>query len=211
MIDINKIELYRITHIDNIPHILKYGITHKNSKNSNPNYINIGDSSIISRRQTMQININGKIINLCDFIPFYFGVKMPMLYVIQKGGNFVPQKISPDQIVYLVCKLIDLINLGNDYYFSDGHAVDNLTKFYDKSSINNLPSILDWKAISAGYWGSRDGNLDIKRKKQAEFLIKGDLPTSVIKKLICYNKYAFNKLKTICPNITILQKSNYYF
>jgi len=211
MIDINEIELYRITHIDNIPHILKYGITHKNSKNSNPNYISIGDSTIILRRQTKQVNINGKIINLSDFIPFYFGVKMPMLYVIQKGGNFVPQKISPDQIVYIVCKLIDLINLGNDYYFSDGHALDNLTKFYDKSSINNLKDILDWKAISADYWSGSE-NLDTKRKKQAEFLIKGDLPTSVIKKLICYNNYAFNKLKTISiEDIQIIQDSNYYF
>ncbi len=37
------IYIYRMTHIDNIPHILKYGITHKNSKNANPHYKAIGD------------------------------------------------------------------------------------------------------------------------------------------------------------------------
>ena len=31
MKNINDIEIYRITHIDNIPHILKNGITHKDS------------------------------------------------------------------------------------------------------------------------------------------------------------------------------------
>lgn len=33
------IELFRMTHIENISHILKYGITHKNSKQANPKQI----------------------------------------------------------------------------------------------------------------------------------------------------------------------------
>lgn len=45
---LENIELFRMTHIDNIPHILKYDITHKSSKNANPVYITIGDKSLIS-------------------------------------------------------------------------------------------------------------------------------------------------------------------
>ncbi len=30
-----------MVHLDNVPHILKYGITHKNSKNANSQYIPI--------------------------------------------------------------------------------------------------------------------------------------------------------------------------
>ena len=47
MKNINDIEIYRITHIDNIPHILKNGITHKDSLKKNLNYKNIGDISLI--------------------------------------------------------------------------------------------------------------------------------------------------------------------
>lgn len=41
-----------MTHIKNIPHILKYGITHKNSPNANPYYEEIGDISLISTSVT---------------------------------------------------------------------------------------------------------------------------------------------------------------
>ena len=43
--------IYRMTHIDNIPHILQYGITHKSSPNSNPCYKTIGDIDIINKRK----------------------------------------------------------------------------------------------------------------------------------------------------------------
>ncbi len=68
-----------MVHIDNIPHILIKGITHISSPNKNPLYRSIGDSSLISNRQNFQLS-NGQ--KLGSFIPFYFGTRMPMLYVI---------------------------------------------------------------------------------------------------------------------------------
>ena len=55
---IEKINIYRITHIENIPHILKYGITHKNSVNFNQNYKAIGDSSLIDIRNNKNCQYN---------------------------------------------------------------------------------------------------------------------------------------------------------
>ncbi len=40
--DLAAIKVYRITHIDNIEHVLQNGITHKNSPNHNPHYKSIG-------------------------------------------------------------------------------------------------------------------------------------------------------------------------
>ena len=73
------------------------GITYKTSKNSNPKFKAIGDLSLINVRSTKTVSIdNGDFLNcdaptitLGDFIPFYFGARMPMLYVFQNGGNFV--------------------------------------------------------------------------------------------------------------------------
>jgi hypothetical protein len=45
---LDKTYLYRMTHIENIPHILQYGITHSSSRNSNPNFKPIGDVSLIN-------------------------------------------------------------------------------------------------------------------------------------------------------------------
>lgn len=80
MVDFKKKYLYRIIHIENISHVLHYGITHRNSTNANRNFIVIGDSSIITTR-TGKVLKNGKLLG--DYIPFYFGYRLLMLYVIQ--------------------------------------------------------------------------------------------------------------------------------
>lgn len=199
--ELEQIMLYRMTHIENIPHILKNGITHKNSLNRNPNFVNIGDVSLIDTRSTKTTSVdNGDFLNsdvptivLGDFIPFYFGVKMPMLYVMQNGGNFVERATPAKDIVYLAFPLNKIVGSNLIYYFTDGHATDNLTSFYDKSKINELPNIIDWNAVKTAYWGGQE-NLDVKRKKQAEFLVSGDLSSDVLIGFGCYNEISRTKL-----------------
>lgn len=147
---------------------------------------------MIEKREKTEVKItNGQdnatySITLGDFIPFYFGVKMPMLYAIQYGVNLA-EKVHASEIIYLVCSVKKILNLQVEYYFSDGHAINVLTSFYDYNCINQIDTILDWEAIHANYWGGEE-NLDLKRKKQAEFLIKNDLPKEVIIKYICYDE-----------------------
>lgn len=200
--ELNKVILYRITHIENIPHILQYGITHKDSINKNPDYKNIGDLSLIDTRSKKKVNIdNGELnpsngivtITLGDFIPFYFGAKMPMLYVAQHGGNFVEKATSPADIIYMGCAVSKIISSKLNFYFSDGHATDMFTTFYDKLQINELVNIVDWEAVKCSYWGGTE-NLNIKRKKQAEFLVSGDLPPDFITAFGCYNEKAKDRL-----------------
>lgn len=201
MVDLGRVRVYRMTHIDNIEHILQYGITHKNSFNNNPQYIPIGDSSLIQKRNSKQVSVDngdfnvsdGVKIILGDFIPFYFGVKMPMLFVLQNGGNLIKEPISAEDIVYLVCLLTNVLSTGMEVYFSDGHATDNYTSFYDKSRLSDFQNIVDWNAVEAPFWGGQD-NLKIKWKKQAELLISNDLPPDHIVRFICYNQVAKEKL-----------------
>lgn len=191
---LEQIYLYRMTHIDNIPHILQYGITHRTSPNANPDFKSIGDSSLISHRKTFSFSINGVTHYLGDFIPFYFGKRMPMLYVIQHGGNFVPQATNPEDIVYIVVPLSSIIqDPALEYFFTDGHATDALTQVYDKQYIQQLPSLLNWEAIRTIQWGGSD-NLDTKRAMQAEFLVSGDIPVRHIIGYVCYNEAAKQKL-----------------
>jgi hypothetical protein len=199
--EFKEIKIYRMTHIKNIPHILKYGITHKNSINSNQNFINIGDLSLIDTRSIKEVHIdNGDLLNfnsasitLGNFIPFYFGIKMPMLYVMQNGGNFVEEATPAKDIIYLACSLLDIISSDINYYFTDGHATDGLTSFYDRSKISDLPKIIDWNSVKAPFWGGQE-NLNIKRKKQAEFLIQDDLHPNFIIGFGCYNNLAKEEL-----------------
>lgn len=197
---LDQVNIYRILHIENIPHIIENGITHKNSPNANPNFIGIGDISLINNRETRKINVdNGttfntiEVINLGDFTPFYFGVKMPMLYVVQHGGNFVEKPNKSEDIIYVACSIKSIINSDLLYFFSDGHATDFLTSFYNKDKINQLPEIIDWTAVQTSYWGGQE-NLNLKRKKQAEFLVNGDIPSDFIVGYGCYNELAKQRL-----------------
>ncbi|MFO8022328.1 MAG: DUF4433 domain-containing protein [Perlabentimonas sp.] len=200
--NLTDIYVYRITHIDNISHILKYGITHKNSPNANSEYRNIGDISLINTRDNRTIYVdNGDFefeanttqIVLGDYIPFYFGIRMPMLYVAQHGGNFVEQATPASEIIYLACSLNKIILRGLNFYFTDGHATDGMTSFYDKTKINELVDIIDWSAVKSYYWGGNE-NLNVKRKKQAELLVAQDLAPELITGIVCYNQAAKTKL-----------------
>lgn len=202
--------IYRMTHIENIPHILQYGITAHNSPNRNPHYKNIGDKTLIDVRESMKVDVGGHDVDLKDYIPFYFGTKMPMLYIVQNGFNNV-EKTSPWDIVYIKCSIQDVIQQKEDYIFSDGHARDAFTLFFGSDRIHEIADIVDMNAVKSTYWGGED-NLDIKRKKQAEFLVKGDIPADCIKKFGCYNQDAKEKLVDMGVTDEMIQVTpNAYF
>lgn len=195
--------IYRMTHIENIPHILQYGITSHLSPNKNPDYKNIGDKTLITARDTMVFDVEGRQINLKDFIPFYFGIKMPMLYVIPNGFNNVV-KVAPEEIIYMACSLQEILSLGVDYIFSDGHAKDAFTQFFGKLDIQRIDNIIEINTIKNDHWGGEE-NLEVKRKKQAEFLVKEDIPTRCIKMFGCYNEDAKTKLINMGIAETMIQ------
>lgn len=190
---LDNIHLYRMTHIGNIPHILSHGITHKSSPDADPNYIAIGDQSLIDCRSNKSVFVAGRTIVLGDFIPFYFGVRMPMLYVIQHGGNFVEQARNPQDIVYLAIPIRAILQGNYTFYFSNGHATDSLTEFFSKDNISQLPELIDWEAVTAHYW-NLDEDIDLKRRKQAEFLIREDIVPQDSVRYVCYNEEALYQL-----------------
>lgn len=207
MPDFRKTYLFRMTHIGNIPHILNHGITHTSSANANPNFIPIGDGSLIATRNDFLLK-NGR--RLGEYIPFYFGFRTPMLYVVQKGFNLVTPTPA-ENIVYCVSSVQKMIDLKLDFLFTDGHAVDSFSNQYTPADINNIDNIIDWKAVNAKYWKD-DNDLDRKRRKEAEFLVLGDISTKAISGFLVFNEAARNKLIDFgATSSRVLIKPNYYF
>lgn len=200
-----------MTHIENIPHILNNGITHQNSLNSNKDYKPIGYQSLISKRDSFLLP-NDKILG--TYIPFYFGARMPMLYVIMLGNNSVKynlEPISPDDIIYCITSVEKILEHKLSYVFSDGHAVSELTTFYDEAHHERIDNIIDYKAINAIYWVD-ENDLDLKRRKEAEFLIENDIPADAILGFAVRNVQAKEKLLSCgIPEKAIVIKPQYYF
>ena len=109
---------FRITHIDNIPHILKNGLVKAGSPLHDENYVPIGDPQIIGLRGDIEV----KGYRIGDYIPFYLGPRSPMLYVIQHGYNGV-QRVEPEKIVYCVIRLDDLINNNIDCIYQPNKQI----------------------------------------------------------------------------------------
>ena len=189
MADLNKIYLYRMTHIANVLHILRHGITHRTSANANPDFRPIGDPTLISNRDRFVLD-NGK--TLGEYIPFYFGMKMPMLYVIQKGFNGVPV-IPAQDIVYCVTSIQKVVETNLEFVYTNGHAIDSFTSQFGMHDVTNIENYVDFQAVNVRYWKSSD-DLDLKRRKEAEFLLFGDLPFEAILSFVVRNEAAKTQL-----------------
>lgn len=195
-----------MTHIENIPHILQYGITRRTSPNANPNYEPIGDANIISTRNRYEILENK---TLGDYIPFYFWYRMPMLYVIQKGYNSV-KTTHASEIVYCISKIQNLIANKVDFIFTNGQANAFISEVYTINDVENILNILDFKAIKTEYWID-PSDKDLKRRMEAECLVSQDIPFSAIEGFVVFNQEAKDKLLSFGVNLRIEICPQFYF
>lgn len=192
------IKLYRMIHVDNLEYILKHGMHIQNSQENDPNYINIGDSVLIDQRHEYPIGIDG-CGHLGDYIPFYFAGHSPMLLNIKTGYRGI-QKRSQCEIVYIVCKLGEIVDCCPDWIFADGHAKDRFTVFY--KDLDQLDQI-DWDVVKAQYWHNIENDYDRQRRKQAEFLVKNHVPPSCIDEIVVRNEVVKKRVEIIVQRLNL--------
>lgn len=182
----DRIYLYRITHIDNLNFILQSRkLTCPNSPFHDPNYTGIGDETLINSRSSKKVNIQPKG-NFKDYVAFYFGPRSPMLYSIQKGFNGVTKR-APETIIYMVTTFENIKETGKQYVFSDGHGYHLMSQFFNEE--NKLDEV-DWDIVFLNHWNDTEDDSDRKRRKQAEFLVHGEIPLSAIVGIGVYNESA---------------------
>ena len=82
---------FRILHIDNMRHVMKYGLVHNDSPFASDSFVPIDDMSVMDARSTKQLP-DGSF--LSEYIPFYFGPRSPMLYNIKISGKITVNMIQ---------------------------------------------------------------------------------------------------------------------
>lgn len=133
-----------------------------------------------------------------------------MLYVIQHGYNGV-RRVAPEQIVYCILRIEDILKSDKECIFTNGHALSILTEYYPKNKLVNINSIINYDDVYSSRWDSAT-DLDLKRRKEAELLIKTDLEPSFIRGYVVYNSEAKRKLESFgVDESKIIIKSNFYF
>lgn len=202
--------IFRITHIDNVPWLLKNGINCRNSQLIASNFREIGNPELIDKRsrRVVPINPGG---TLSDYVPFYFTQYSPMLLNIKTGYNGVKQMPMGD-IVILVSTLHRMAESGVRFIFTDRHAYPTAAQY--KSDMSDL-NMIDWKIIA-----SRDFKRDPEdpgkiERYMAEALIHEHVPISTLIGIACYDDRSEGMLSDMMQaagvSLTIKVKPDWFF
>lgn len=196
-VEIDKIWLLRIIHINNVEYILRNGMFTRNHPLSDPDYINIGDSHLIEQRNDYPVSINPPNGTLGEYIPFYFGAHSPMLLNIKTGYRGITRRPQSD-IVYICCKFTSIKKYCPKWCFTDGHSKNVLTRFFNTEDNFNE---VDWSIVHEQYWHNTEDDFDRMRRKQAEFLVKDHVPVHCFDCIVVFNVEKRNFVQGIIDEI----------
>lgn len=160
--------LLHITHIDNLPLILREGGLWSDAKRVELGLstVNIGYNHIKSRRMARRVPIAAKG-TLGQYVPFYFCSRSVMLFVIHRGHE--DYRGGQEEIVHLVTRAKAAIATGRPWAFTDRHAELAHALYFDH--LSKLPEV-SWDVMEREYWS------DVKEERQAEFLVHEFFPWS---------------------------------
>jgi hypothetical protein len=195
--------IYHITHVDNLPGIVREGglVCDQESVRRGLCSQSIAYAAIKQRRQERRVESV-----LADYVPFYFTQRSPMLLAIHKGQVQDYQGGQSD-VVYLVSSVETVAASGVRWCFTDGHAVERVTEFFDR--IEDLARV-DWRAVATWKWGGRWllNDPDIKRRKQAEFLVHGRFPLHLVNEIAVIDRSMTSRVAPLLagsqtPRVTV--------
>ena len=136
--------IFRITHIENLPWILRHGLSCPSSDLRDPGFVTIGNPEIIGKRSSKLIPVSpGGVLE--DYVPFYFTPCSVMLYNIVTGYSGMTRR-ERDDVIVLVSSVRKLSETGVAFVFTDRHALVAYARFFnDVSALDRI----DWELLRA--------------------------------------------------------------
>jgi len=169
-----------ITHLRNLASILRDGGLKTNAqvRRQGIGYTNIAHQNIQDRRQSTPVPCGpGGCVH--DYVPFYFAPRAPMLYVINRGG-VESYREGQGPVLHLVSTAQAVQAAGLGFVFTDGHGIMAMTEFFD--DLADLDKV-DWKVMKMKYWNDTPEDGDRSRRRQAEFLVYGFFPWTLVQEI----------------------------
>lgn len=186
----NRRLIFRITHIDNVRVIARYGLCSRNFFEY-PYYRDIGADRLMQRRDSIKVpSYPRETGTLADYVSFYFTPRSPMLHNVLSGTN-VKRPFPPNQIVFFVSSLVTLVKANVNFVFSDRHVLTTDDNLVFNNKLEDLDQ-LDWEAIEAWTDGVRRGRSfeHDKLVSQAEALVHEQVLVTAISKIVVFDEEA---------------------
>jgi hypothetical protein len=202
--------IFRITHRDNLAWILGNGLHCRNSNRLDPNFVGIGNPSLIGDRHHVGVPIppGG---TLSDYIPFYFTPLSVMLLNINTGHRGIQQRRN-DEIAILVCSLPKLDDDGIKFVFTDRHARLATAEFF--GDVADLDRI-DWKILQNRDFSRDNNDLGKMERYQAETLVHRHLPIDSLLGIACYNSAERDRVDALVQGarlgLNVIRRPGWYF
>ncbi len=205
-----KSYIFRITHIDNLPWILRHGIPCRNSRAKDPRFINIGNTDLIEKRTHRSVPIK-PFGTLADYVPFYFTPHSPMLLNIKTGYNGITKRANTDIIIF-VGSLRSIYDARKEFVFSDRHAYLHAAEF--SSSLDDLDMIA-WNLLQDRNFKRDPEHPDNFEKYQAEALIRSVVSLDLLAGVAVFDDAAREKVERMAAGadkaVKVVAKPGWYF
>ena len=190
--------LYYITHIDNVPSILRRGIfCHERIEEEKIECTRMYNEEIVANRKGIQTP-DGR--TLWKFANLYFQPRNPMLYRVKHV-----KPVSEIVIISVRSEILDRL----DIYISTGNAAHSSSEILPAGEgQKRLRKII--KDTMIEYWKEQDGS---KRRIMAECLVPDMVPPSLIQTIYVATRTAKANLEAMMPhsNLPVISEPNMFF
>ena len=186
----NILQLYYITHVDNIPSILKHGVlSHQEVETRHLTYIPIYDKSIVSSRRNKKTPDDK---SLWDYANLYFKARNAMLYRVALEKPI-------DQIVVIAVDFASIVGQPG-VFISTGNAASNDSDFIPTTPRKKIGEAFAkfQGALGLDYWSDFDGT---KRMMMAECLIPEKVPPDRITGIYTPGRQTANKVSSVLTQV----------
>lgn len=166
--------IFHFTDIDNLAGILRAGALqcHRDA----PTRIDVGNPGIKANRQQRRVSC-GRGGMVCDYVPFYFAPRSPMMYTIMRG-NVDGVSTDLSRLVYFVSTTEAVYDAGLPCVYTDGNAAVLITTFFDEPDA--IAARVDLPLMRRTMWNSTPDDPDRMRRRMAEFLVHERLPLELV-------------------------------
>ena len=181
--------LYYITHINNLPSILRHGIlSHRQIEKQGIPFTPIYNPEIVASRESRNTPERK---SLWEYANVYFQPRNPMLYKVLSETDkkdVVIIGISP--------QVIDTTGA----FISLGNAASSLTPITDAEKGLHIISDELWSIINSDWWKTEDGT---KRKIMAECLVPNSISPTQIHSIYATSQLVADKIRPVLADYSL--------
>ncbi len=207
------VRLFHITSIDNLTAIFKQGtlLCKQRTDQESIDYQNIAHAGTQSARANRPV-IDPPGGSIHDYVPFYFAPRSPMLSAIH-NGKVKNCSYSQEDIVHFELIAKHALAKGmKAFVFYDRNATKIYSKPYTDRAV--LKDVVDWDILTeeptldgfCKYFYDQHDNpryIDRMEKRQAEFLIKDQVPVAWFSRIGVINETKAQKVRCLIERFEV--------